>query len=339
MKKKICSIIAGLVLCSALAGCGADGATQTDATQSGSESTENNGAATLNIAYQYGSAYAPLAIAMDKKFIEDEYKQATGQDVNITWTQMTKGADINTGIASGQLDAGFLGTAPAVTGCLKGVGYKIFTNLSGQKHAMYTNNSDIAGLKDLVGSNNQIALVNNGSIQHIILAMSLVENGMDPHALDSNIVAMSHPDGMVALQSGSVACHLTTSPYIYTESEDDTLTEIAEISSTWSVENSFIVGVAAEGLYNDDQKLYDALCKGIEDSINFVNENPEEAAKITCVVNGTSEQDELFYLQNGNYSPQTTNLLNIATFMVENGFVDSDSVAMDQLVFQNVVGN
>ncbi|MDO5154571.1 MAG: ABC transporter substrate-binding protein [Eubacteriales bacterium] len=336
MKKRIISLFAAFMLCGALVGCGAGETGQVEENQIVEDQKE---IATLNIAYQYGSAYSPLAIAMEKKFIEEEYKQATGQDVTITWTQMPKGADINTGIASGQLDAGFMGTAPAVTGCLKGAGYKIFTNLSGQEHAMHTNHSEIASLSDLVGGSNQIALVNNGSIQHIILAMSLAENGMDPHALDSNIVAMAHPDGLVALQSGSVACHLTSSPYIYTEREDESLTEILEIANTWSVENSFIVGVASESLYNDNPKLYDALCKGIADAIDFVNNNTEETAKITCVVNGTSESDELFYLQSGNYSAETKNLLDVATFMVENGFVEASSVTMDQLVFPNVKGN
>ena len=37
----------------------------------------------------------------------------------------------------------------------------------------------------------------------------------DAHALDNNLVAMSHPDGMTALMSGSVACQLTTAPYIF----------------------------------------------------------------------------------------------------------------------------
>ena len=114
----------------------------------------------LNIAYQYGLAYAPLIVAQNQGLIEKAYKNITGKDVTVVWNQMSSGADINTGIASGSLDVGFMGIAPAITGVTKGVGYKIFTNLSGQEHCLMTNNINITSFDDLIGSKYQIALVN-----------------------------------------------------------------------------------------------------------------------------------------------------------------------------------
>ena len=83
---------------------------------------------------------------------------------------------------------------------------------------MMAHDESIKELKDLIGSSHQIALVNIGSIQHIILAKALVDNGYDAHALDSNIVAMKHPDGMNSVETNSISCHLTTNPYIYIKS-------------------------------------------------------------------------------------------------------------------------
>ena len=123
--------------------------------------------AELNITYQYGLAYTPAVIAMDQGLIEAAYKEATGEDLTVNWTQMNNGSDINTAFAAGEIDAGFLALGPIVSGVSKGIGYKIFSNSSGQPHALMTNDPDVKELKDLIGTDtfedNQVKL-RKGSI-------------------------------------------------------------------------------------------------------------------------------------------------------------------------------
>ncbi len=295
--------------------------------------------AVLNIAYQYGLAYAPLSIVKEQQLIEKAYEEATGGKVTVTWNQMSSGADINTGISAGSIDAGFMGAAPAITGVTKGVGYKIFTNLSGQEHGLMTNDENIKSFDDLIGSSNQIALVNIGSIQHILLAMALDNAGYDPHALDANIVAMAHPDGMTALQSGNVSCHLTSNPYIFKERSEGNLQEIKDVTEAWGIDDSFIVGVASETMHDNNPELYKALCSAIEEAVNFMNENQEEAAKITCEFDGNSEQEELEFIQKSKYTIETSNLFELATFMARTKFIDTAPESYEDLVFENVSGN
>lgn len=295
--------------------------------------------ATLNIAYQYGVAYTPAIIAKEQGLIEKEYEASTGKKVSVIWTQMNSGADINTGIASGDLDVGFMGTAPAITGVMKNVGYKIFTNLSGQEHSLITNNPSIKSLDDLVDSGNQIALVNIGSIQHIILAKALYNSGYNPHALDSNIVVMKHPDGMTALETGNVACHLTTNPYTYIERENAELYELDAVADAWSKEDSFIVGVASNDLYKNNYELYLALNDAIQEAVDYMNSNMEAAANLTYELDGNSIEDEVKYLQNGSYSVTTKNLFSLASFMAEAGFLDEAPNSYEDLVFDNVKGD
>ena len=99
--------------------------------------------AELNITYQYGLAYTPAVIAMDQGLIEAAYKEATGEDLTVNWTQMNNGSDINTAFAAGEIDAGFLALGPIVSGFSKGIGYKIFSNSSGQPHALMTNDPEV----------------------------------------------------------------------------------------------------------------------------------------------------------------------------------------------------
>ena len=306
-----------------------------------STSTQNQGeeSAVLNIAYQYGLAYAPAMIAQQQELIEEAYKEATGKEVTVTWNQMSSGADINTGIAGGNIQIGFMGIGPAITGATSDVGYKICSNLSGQEHGLMTNDANLNTMEDLVGSNAQIALVNIGSFQHILLARALDNAGLDPHALDANIVAMKHPDGKAAVESGSIPCHLTSSPYIYQERENESLHEIPGVNQVCTVQDSFIVGVASETLYEQDKELYQAVCDALGTAIDYINENTKEAAALTCEFDGNDVDTELRYMEQGYYSAETKGIYDLAVFMAENGFIEKAPEDFYDLAFENVKGN
>lgn len=304
-----------------------------------SNANESEETVVLNIAYQYGLAYAPLIICRENELIEQEYEKLTGKQVTVTWTQMSSGADINTGIASGNLNVGFMGIAPALIGISNSVGYKIFTNLSGQEHGMMAHDESIKELKDLIGSSHQIALVNIGSIQHIILAKALVDNGYDAHALDSNIVAMKHPDGMNSVETNSISCHLTTNPYIYKERSNADLHELGEVKESWPADNSFIVGVCAEKLYSENPDLYKALCQAMDLAVDFVNSDVEATAEITCEYDGNTYESEAMYLAAGTYGTSTKGILELAQFMYEHGFIEKEISRYEDLTFENVAGD
>jgi NitT/TauT family transport system substrate-binding protein len=329
--KKLVMLLAALSMLLLLAGCGGD-----------SKKTEKpaapNAEKKISIAYQYGLAYAPAVIAKEQGLIEKYYKEAAGEAIKVEWVQMASGANINTGITSGNIDVGFMGIAPAVTGISKGLNYKIFTNLSGQEHGMMSNDPAIKSVKDLIGTKKQIALVNIGSIQHIILAKALADNGMDAHALDSNLVAMKHPDGMAALESGSLPCHLTSSPYIFMEHKNSKLHEIPEVKKAWTVKDSFIVGVASKRLH-DDAKLYGAVCKAIAEGVNFVNNKSQKCAELMAKYDKNPVDVELQYIKNGNYSVKTSNLLVMAKFMAANKFIKDAPKDFRTLTYDNVEGD
>lgn len=330
MKRKLIALIMAATMAAfCLTGC---------TSEAGEENTGTENAE-LAIAYQYGLAYAPAMIAQQQGLIEEAYKEATGKEVTVTWNQMSSGPDINTGIAGGSIQIGFMGIAPAITGVTNNVGYKIFTNLSGQEHGLMCNDQNINTLEDLVEGNSQIALVNIGSFQHIILARALDNAGLDPHALDSNIVSMIHPDGKTAIESGSIPCHLTSSPYIYQERENQSLHEIPGVNEVCTVEDSFIVGVASETLYEEDQELYQAVCDAISTAIDYINENTEEAAALICEFDGNDAATELKYMESGSYSTKTKGIYDLAVFMAENGFIEKAPTGYSDLAFENVEGN
>lgn len=337
MKKRIfimvVTVITAMGMCFAMTGCG------------GSEGSGEaaDGTKTLNIMQQYGLAYAPFQVMEEQGLVEQAYKEATGEELEVNYSVLNSGSTINESFASGDVQVGAMGVAPAVTGVMTGVGYKICSNMSAQPHKLMTKaDSGIKTLKD-VKKSDQIALVNIGSIQHILLAMACEEQLGDAHALDNNILATAHPDGMVALENGQVAAQLTTSPYTFME-EEEGMVEVDAIKSVWPEGNSFIVAVASEQLYNDDPELYAAVVQGISDAIDFINENPEEAAEILASDDSIDQDADtvLSWLNDSacSYSTELTGVMTMADFMAKNGFLEVDGPAsISDLVFDGVKGN
>ena len=211
--------------------------------------------------------------------------------------------------------------------------------MSAQPHKIMTKDAKIKNLKD-IGSK-KIALVNIGSFQHIVLAMAAKEQLGDAHALDNNITAMAHPDGMTALLSGSVDCQLTTSPYVYKEAEEG-MHEVEALESVWPSGNSFIVGVASTDLQKENPQLYDAVVKATADAIEFLRNNKEEAAEMLCEAEGVDAKTMLKWLNDKDcvYSTETKGVMDFAKFMDENGFLEKEGPkAMSDLAYDNVKGN
>jgi len=311
-----------MALCFGLSGCGG--------------SSGDGETAELTIAYQYGMAYAPLEIMQEQNLIEENYDG----DVEIEWSVLSSGSTINEGFASGSIDVAAMGVAPAITGVTSGIPYKICSNVSAQPHMLLTNDSSIETLADI--DSEKIALVNIGSIQHILLAMAAEEQLGDAHALDDNIVAMSHPDGMTALLAGSVDCQLTTSPYVFKELEEDGISEVDALQDVWPDGNSFIVAVASTTLEEENPELYEAVVQAFADAIDYINDNKEEVAELLCENEDVDAETMLSWLNDPAcvYSTETKGIMDMAEFMSANDFLENDGPeSFSDLVFDNVEGN
>ena len=180
---------------------------------------------------------APLTVMQEQGLIEKNYDG----DIKVEWVSLNSGSAINEGMASGDIDVACMGIAPFITGVTAGIPYKMYGTIAAQPNELLTNDSSIKSLKDIT-EDKKISVVNIGSIQHIFLAMLAKAELGDAHALDNNLVAMSHPDGMTALLSGSVACQLTTAPYIFKAKEQDNIKEAESLDSVWPEGNEKSVG-------------------------------------------------------------------------------------------------
>ncbi len=298
-----------------------------------SNSPGSNDKKEIVIAYQGGIGYAPVHVMEVLKLIENNYDG----EITVTYTKLDAGAAINEGIIGGTIDVGCMGLAPAISGVSKGIPYKVISNLCSQSHGLMSNDPTITSLKDIVPGDT-IALVSTGSIQHILLGMTAEKFLGDAHALDNNIQKMSHAEGMAALESGTVKLHLTSSPFIYQERENPNYTELKELSEVWPSGNTFLLAMASTSLLEDE-----ALFKAIQDSfiqaIDFINDNPGEAAQIEVEYLGLDIDTVKSYLNqvDSQFFSDVRGAEDMASFMLRAGFIET-GITMDEFLYDGVTG-
>lgn len=321
---KIIAMLLCICMVFTLASCGKANTNET-------ENTNTNTKETLTIAYQGGIGYAPVHVLEAKKIIEKNYDG----ELEVKFVKLDAGAAINEGIIGGTIDIGCMGLAPAISGVSSGISYKVISNLCSQSHGLMSRDPEITTLKDIT-SEDKIALVSTGSIQHILLAMAAEKTLGDAHALDNNIQGMSHAEGMAALESGTVQLHLTSSPFIYQERENKNYTELSEISEVWPSGNSFLVAMASSSL-SENEKLFEAVSKSFEEAITFINENPDETAQIETEYLGLDLDTVKSYLaqEDCQFFSELRGAEDMASFMHRAGFIENE-VQIDNFKYDSV---
>lgn len=299
----------GMIL--SVTGCGGNENKEAAANEDGTEK--------ITVAYQYGLAYAPLVVMQEQGLIEKHYDG----EIEVEWVNLNSGSAINEGVASGDIDVAAMGVGPFITGVTAGIPYKMYGTMSAQPHAIMTNNSAITSIKDIT-SENKIALVNIGSFQHIVLGMLAEKELGDPHALDNNIVAMSHPDGMSALLSGSVDCQLTTSPYIAQELATDGISKVEGLEEVWPEGNAFILGLVSNDCFENKKEAYDAVVAATQEAIDYINNNQEEAAALLAEKQDVEKDDMLSWMSDPAcvFDMHLDGVMDFAAFMERAEFIE-----------------
>lgn len=285
----------------------------------------------LNIAEQFGIAYAPLQIMKQQKLLE---KRLPGVTVN--WKQFGGPTAIREGMLAGEIDFGFMGPAPVLMGIDNGMKWKFATGISFNEMAIMVKNPQVQKLGDLT-RNDRIAILSPACTQHVLLCMAAEKELGDANYFDSQLVSMSHPDAANALMADTeVTAHVATPPYIGTELE-------AGMHSIYTGEEimgqpfTFITGVAMEDFYQEHPAKYQAFIESLDEAISYINQNLEQAAADLAPVYGISEQElyEQMTYRGTIYSNRLEGIEKFYDAMRRMGFV-KNSPEFEKMVFPNV---
>ena len=259
-------------------------------------SNETKKRETLIIADQFGMAYAPIEIMKQKGFLENALLENGLDDIEIKWQKFGNTVAIREAMLSGSLDIGFVGIPPFLLALDNGMPWRIMTGLSESNVSLMTKDFEIENFSDLTDKN-RIILPQPGSIQHILLMMAAEKVFDDAHKFDDQLIALSHPDGVIAYTAGDdLQLHFTTPPFIQEDLKAVGSHEILNGRDAFGEDFTFIVGVCQESLYSDTL-IYQSFMIALEEAISYINESPEEAYFILSENYDYSQDEIKKYLQ------------------------------------------
>jgi sulfonate transport system substrate-binding protein len=234
-------------------------------------------AADLRIGYAPNTFYAPILVAKQKKWLDEELAAAGAGSTTVKWQSFSAGPMMNEAIAAGQLDVIFTGDFPAILGKATGFDVRLIgISSSGYRSqaGVVLTGSPITSVKELKGK--KVATF-KGTTAHHLLVLALKEAGLKPS--DIELVNLTLPDMNNALQRGEVDAAFLWEP-MFSKLELDK--SIRVIRDGKGLKNAIAVIEATDDFASKHRAEAKALLKAFQRGAELIKRNPEEAAKLVA---------------------------------------------------------
>ena len=201
-------------------------------------------------------------------FVADAQGLYKDKGINIELVQFNNGGDLMTAMASGDVDVGYVGIAPVLSSISAGVPVKVISAAQTEGSGIIVNDqAGISNAQDLKGKT--IATPGDASIQHVLLASYLEDNGMS--LSDINESAMKVPSINDALKTGNLPAAITFQPYVSLGTTDDGIKELVDSSEILPGHPCCVV-VASEDFLKNHKDTAKDIVDIHENATNFINE-------------------------------------------------------------------
>lgn len=316
MKKKIVLLILVVIVCAvSIIGC--------------SKNKDGNSKSNVvKVAIQPYPLYAPIYVAKELGYLEENLKDI---NIKVKWQSFKSGTLVNESFAAGESDIGVLGDVPAIIAKGSGQDIEIISNVAyGEKAlailvAKESTINDISQLKD-----KKIAYV-KGSYAHHLLSVILEKEGLTFKDIES--VNLDAADIQAAINNGQVDAGVLWEPYI-TLGEKSGLEKVL-VDGT-NIKRSNLVSIAKKEYDENNEEVVEAFIKAYRQGCEYLNENPEEAAKLISKEINVSEDDLIDIFKNINYTEDINSddinaLKEVEKFLEDENLI-SNKVDIDELI-------
>lgn len=266
----------------------------------------------VRIASTFGLAQLPARIAVEKQFIQKQAKQL-GLDIKVTYQNVSSGVVVSDLILSRNADIGVGGNVPLFGLSDKTSGpQKVRGIMSFSRANMFllTVDPNIKSIRDFKDTD-RIAMTDVRSTTYamILQMVAAKEFGWDQrNKYDRYSVAMGNSEALAALLSGKmeVKSHMTILPHSTMELNNGARILLSS-KDLFGAPYTTVASFTTERFKNENPKVYQAVVKGLQEAIDFINSNTRESAEIYLKYEkfkGTT--DELVTMMQGKTPDQLT---------------------------------
>src|SRR5262245_9499863 len=230
---------------------------------------------------QYGVSYLPLMMIEEEKLLGVALAEQGDPRIELKLQRVSGSTAVNEGLLAGTADMGVMGVpslliiAEKTRGGVKGV-----TGCSSLPMVLNTVADRIKTLADFTPQD-RIATPANTSPQNICLRMAAEKLLGDPKKLDTNVVALPHPDAMAAMLAGTeVTAHFTNAPFAQFEADDKRVHRVLSSDDVLGKASTFVL-LAGNGRFVDQNpKVAAAMVNAMDKAIGRIKADPEKAAAL-----------------------------------------------------------
>jgi NitT/TauT family transport system substrate-binding protein len=295
-----------------------------------------------------GVGFLPLLV-MQKYGLIEKYAKDAGITVHVRWINLGGPAIMNDALLSGSAD--FIAAGPPAFLTLwdrtitsaKVKGVAAMTSLP-----MYLNtrSPNLKKLDDITDRDRIAVTSIKVSIPSLVMQMFAQRKfgSGDVYHYDKYTVTMTHPDGVVALLSGSGAidAHFTSPPFAQRELKDPRVHTIMTTDDMMGGSTTFTMVSTTARFRDQNPKIFGAVIKALDDANRRIIADKKTAAEILLASTGGEKgfsAGEIVEVLNDPHVKFTTtpeNVMKYATFMHDIGSIENRPTSWKDLFFPEI---
>jgi NitT/TauT family transport system substrate-binding protein len=297
-----------------------------------------------------GVGFLPLLV-MQKYGLIEKYAKDAGVEVHVRWINIGGPAVMNDALLSGSAD--FIAAGPPAFITLwdrtltsaKVLGVAAMTSLP-----MYfnTRSPNLKTLDDLTDRDRIAVTSIKVSIPSLVMQMYARQKygASQTYRYDKNTVTMTHPDGVIALLSGSGAidAHFTSPPFAQRERKDARIHTVITTDDIMGGSTTFTMVSSTSRFREQNPRVFAAVLKALEEANRRIVADKKNAAAILLASTGGEKGfsiDEIVEVLNDPHVKFTTtpeNVMKYATFMHAAGSIKNQPGSWKDLFFPEIHG-
>jgi NitT/TauT family transport system substrate-binding protein len=277
-----------------------------------------------------GVGFLPLMVMEKLKLIEKKATEA-GIKVNAKWANISGSGAVNDALLSGSAHfisggvPGMLTLWDRTKGKMDVIGVG---SISSQPMYLNTSAPHLKSIDDISAKDKVAVTAIKISIPALVMQMYAREKhgAAETFRFDPFTVAMKHPDGVVALLSGSagVTAHYTSPPFHQRERKNPNIRTIQNTNDVLGGPTSFAIVVAAKKFRDENPKVFKAVYEALKESQEYIRNNKKQAAEILLEDMGgrgweVSELVEVLNDPDIKFDITPENVMRYANFMADVG--------------------
>jgi NitT/TauT family transport system substrate-binding protein len=226
----------------------------------------------VTIAYQPGIGYANLIVVKEQGTLEREFP-----NTHFEWKVLSSGSAIRDAMIADQVQIGSSSITPFLIAWDKGVDLRLITSLNEMNLWLVTRDPKVHSLAD-IKPGMQVGVPGVDSVQAIVLEKGAQVQLGKPHALDGNVLAIAHPLGLQALETGQLALHLSAPPFEFEEVQGGG--HVVLRSYDLFGRSTFNTVYATQTFARQHPNFIASFARAIADATTLINQHPADAAAL-----------------------------------------------------------